>query len=164
MVEITIREASAKDADAIADLWQQLVDYHRQLDRDMPGAAFNGAKRYARRLVQRLDDPYTRAFVAEYDGQVIGFVLGMIVDLMADIFDQEPGGFLADIYVHPDFRRSGVGRQLVAALAAWFREQRLDHFDWHVAVKNEEGRAFWRAVGGREVMVRMRADVKDNNQ
>lgn len=162
MAEVTIRQVTADDADVIADLWQQLVEYHQQLDRDLPGAAHGGAKRYARRLVQRLDDPYTRAFVAEHDGQVVGFVLGMIVDLMADIFDEEPGGFLADIYVHPEFRQNGVGRLLVAALRDWFRQQRIRHFDWNVAAHNQEGRAFWQAMGGRDVMIRMRADVESD--
>lgn len=162
MAEVTTRQVTADDADAIAGLWQQLVDYHRQLDPDLPGAAHGGAKRYARRLVQRLDDPYTRAFVAEADGQVVGFVLGMIVDLMADIFDQEPGGFLADIYVHPDYRRQGIGHALVTALTDWFRHQQVYYFEWQVAARNQEGRAFWRSFGGREVMVRMRADLRDS--
>lgn len=162
MAEVTIRLVTADDADAIAGLWQQLVDYHRQLDPDLPGAAHGGAKRYARRLGQRLDDSYTRALVAEHEGRIVGFVLGMIVDLMADIFDQEPGGFLADIYVVPDYRRRGVGRMLVAALTDWFRQQQVYHFDWQVAVKNEEGLAFWRSIGGRGVMVRMRADLRDS--
>lgn len=151
------------DADAIAELWQQLVEYHQELDRDLPGAAHGGPKRYARRLMQRLDDPYTRAFVAEQDGQIVGFVLGMIVDLMGDIFEEEPGGFLADIYVRPDFRHNGVGRMLVNTLSDWFRQQNIRHYDWNVAVHNEEGRAFWRSMGGRDVMVRMRADVESGD-
>ncbi|HEX2906638.1 MAG TPA: GNAT family N-acetyltransferase [Phototrophicaceae bacterium] len=161
MVEVNIRPANADDADAIADLWAQLVAYHQLLDEDMPGAALNGPKRYARRLVQRVDDSYLRTFVAEVDGRVVGFILGSIVDLMPDIFDQEPGGFLADVFVDPHYRRLGVGRRLVAALTAWFREQNIHYFDWNVAVKNPEGRAFWLAMGGRELMVRMRADLKD---
>lgn len=160
VVEVTIRQVTVDDADAVADLWQQLVEYHQALDPDLPGAAHSGAKRYARRLIQRLDDPYTRAFVAEFDGQIVGFVLGMVVDLMADIFDEVPGGFLADIYVRPDFRHKGVGRMLVKALSDWFRQKQVRYFDWNVAVKNEEGRAFWREMGGRDVMIRMRADLE----
>lgn len=161
MAEVTIRQVTVDDADAIADLWQQLVEYHQALDRDLPSAALGGAKRYARRLMQRLDDPYTRAYVAERNGQIVGFVLGMIVDLMADIFDEEPGGFLADIYVRPDFRQNGVGRLLVKALSDWFRQHQVRHFDWNVAVHNAEGRAFWQAMGGRDVMIRMRADLEN---
>jgi ribosomal protein S18 acetylase RimI-like enzyme len=159
VVDVNIRPAAASDADAIAGLWQALVDFHHTLDEDLPGAAFNGAQRYARRLVQHLDDPFTRALVAEREGRVIGYVLGMVIDLVPDVFDQEPAGFLADIYVHPDFRRVGIGRALVTAWLDWLRGQRVRYFDWHVAAKNQEALAFWRTMGGRDVMIRMRADL-----
>lgn len=159
--EVTIRLAVVEDQEAIARLWGELVDYHHQRDAALPAAAHHGAKRYARRVIQRLDDPYTRAFVAELDGQVVGFVLGMVVDLMADIFDQQPTGFLADIYVDETCRHRGIGRALVTALVAWFRERGLRAYEWQVAACNPDGLAFWRAMGGREVMLRMRASIED---
>ena len=159
--EIVIRAANAADADSVGVMWRELVDYHQALDHDLPTAATNGARLYAQLLTQRLDDPYTRAFVAENQGRLVGFVLGMIVDLVPDVFAQEPCGFLADIYVDPAYRRRGIGRKLVKALLEWFKERGVPYFDWHVATLNTEGLAFWRALGGRELMVRMRADVED---
>jgi ribosomal protein S18 acetylase RimI-like enzyme len=157
--KIVIRPVTANDAPAIAELWESLVAYHQALDEALPGAAPNGSGRYTKRLLQHLDDQYTRAFVAEVDGKIIGFILGMIVDLLPDIFAQEPGGFLADIYVDSAYRRSGIGRSLVEALIHWFREQGVTHFDWHVAAHNPDAIAFWHSIGGREVMMRMRASV-----
>ncbi|MEO8610316.1 MAG: GNAT family N-acetyltransferase [Chloroflexota bacterium] len=157
--KIVIRPVTASDAPAIAELWEALVAYHQALDESLPGAAPNGSGRYTKRLLQHLDDQYTRAFVAEADGKVIGFILGMIVDLLPDIFAQEPGGFLADIYVDTAYRRSGIGRSLVEALIQWFREQDVIHFDWHVAAHNPDAIAFWHSMGGREVMLRMRSSL-----
>jgi ribosomal protein S18 acetylase RimI-like enzyme len=157
--KIAIRPVTATDAPAIAELWESLVAYHQALDEALPGAAPNGSGRYTKRLLQHLDDQYTRAFVAESDGKVIGFILGMIVDLLPDIFAQEPGGFLADIYVDTPYRRSGIGRSLVEALIQWFDEQGVTHFDWHVAAHNPDAIAFWHSIGGREVMLRMRGSV-----
>ena len=157
--KIAIRPVTANDAPAITELWESLVAYHQALDEALPGAAPNGSGRYTKRLLQHLDDPYTRAFVAESDGKVIGFILGMIVDLLPDIFAQEPGGFLADIYVDTPYRRSGIGRSLVEALIQWFDEQGVTHFDWHVAAHNPDAIAFWHSIGGREVMLRMRSSV-----
>jgi GNAT superfamily N-acetyltransferase len=151
----------AADAEAIGQMWSELVDYHRELDSNLPVAAENGVRRYAQLLVQRLDDPYTRVFIAEDQGKPVGFVLGMIVDLVPDIFAQEPCGFLADIYVQPDYRRRGIGHGLVNAIVAWFKERGASYFDWQVASLNADGIAFWRALGGRDLMVRMRADVED---
>lgn len=142
-------------------MWEDLVAYHRTLGPDLPKVALDGARKYARLLTQRLNDPYTRAFVAEDDGRHVGFVLGMIVDLVPDIFAEEPCGFLADIYVDSAYRRRGIGRKLVKALVDWFKERGAPYFDWQVASLNKEGQAFWRALGGRDLMVRMRADVED---
>jgi GNAT superfamily N-acetyltransferase len=85
----------------------------------------------------------------------------MIVDLVPDIFAEEPCGFIADIYVDRSFRRQGIGRQLVKAMVDWFKERGAPNFDWQVASRNADGSAFWRALGGRDLMIRMRADVED---
>lgn len=158
-----VRPFQERDVEAVAGLWQALVVYHQALDANLPGAAPNGAQVYGQRLCDHLSDPYTCIRVAEADSQVVGFVLGMIVDLLPDIFTQEPAGFLADIYVDTTYRRRGVGRALVAELRRWFAQHQIAYFDWHVAAHNPEGIAFWRAMGGQDVMVRMRASAKDTH-
>lgn len=162
MVDIVIRGVTPDDADSLAEMWLALVAFHQALNEDLPGAAQGGEVRYSRRILERLDDPFMRALIAEVDGQPVGFVLGMIVDLMPDIFAQEPTGFLADIYVEPEFRRQGIGRTLVKALRDWFRREEVKYFDWHVAAHNPEGLAFWHSIGGRDVMLRMRAEVVED--
>jgi ribosomal protein S18 acetylase RimI-like enzyme len=157
--QVVIRAAAHADIDAVAGLWSALVDYHRSLDRDLPPAAPNGALRYARRLSDRLDDPMTRVLVAEVDDRIVGYVLGVVVDLAPEMFAQEASGFLADIYVDPAHRRSGIGRALVTALGDWFRSRGLRYYEWHVATSNTDSLAFWREIGGRDVMLRMRADL-----
>lgn len=165
--KIVIRQATARDIDAIAHLWEALVKHHQALDAELPGATPQGAVRYGRRIIDRLDDPTARVLVAEApspDGtgraHVVGYVLGLKVDLVPEMFAQQSGGFLADIFVAPDYRRKGVGRALVDGLTEWFRAEGLGYFEWHVAARNPEAVAFWRAIGGREVMLRMRANLE----
>jgi ribosomal protein S18 acetylase RimI-like enzyme len=157
--KVIIRQAAPPDIDAVAQLWLELVSYHREIDPDLPPAAPKGAQRYARRLMDRLDDPLTRVLVAEIDGAIVGYVLGMVVDLAPEMFMQTASGFLADIYVAAAHRRHGVGRALVDALTAWFKAQGLSYFEWHVAARNEDAVKFWQAVGGRAVMLRMRGEL-----
>lgn len=154
-----IRLMKPTDAPAIVELWSALVAYHRELTTDLPAAAVNGAARYAKRLIQRLDDPFTHILVAEDEDRVIGFALGTIVDLLPDIFNVEPGGYLADIFIAPAYRHQGLGRELIEEMINWFREQQVHYIELSVAVQNEQAIAFWKAVGGREVMLRMRIDV-----
>ncbi len=164
MVEIIIRLAAPADADVIGQLWEQLVAYHHALDPALPPAAQGGGRRYARRIFDRINDPLTRVLIAEVkhdDGQIeiAGYLLGVIVDFIPEMFAQETTGFLADIFVVEAYRRHGVGRKLVAALIDWFKERGVSAFEWHVSARNPAGIAFWKAVGGREVMLRMRADL-----
>lgn len=158
-----IRLAIAEDASAIGQLWSQMIAYHVALDPAMPIAAPDGAQRYQRRIEGRLDDPMTRVLVAEIDGQVIGYVLGMVVDLTPEIFEQMHGGFVADIFVLPDYRRQGIGRELVERLMLWFQSKQISYFEWHVAKSNIDGVAFWESIGGRTVMLRMRANIEGGN-
>jgi ribosomal protein S18 acetylase RimI-like enzyme len=157
--EVLIRPATAEDAQAVARMWERLVTFHRALDDDLPSATHDGAQRYAKSLAERVEDSHTCTYVAEGEGQLIGYVLGVVVDFPPEMFEQEPSGFLADIYVEEGFRGQGVGRALVQALVEWFRTKGLDYFEWHVAARNADGVKFWRAMGGREVMLRMRSDI-----
>lgn len=158
---MNIRLAKREDADAIARMWEDLVRYHQMIDEALPAATHNGGAMYAKRLTDRLDDTHTRVLVAEIDGQVIGYVLGVIVDLVPEIFVQEYSGFLADIYVEEAYRGKGVGRALVDALRDWFRQRSVRYFEWNVAARNAAGRAFWNAMGGRDMMIRMRTTLEE---
>jgi GNAT superfamily N-acetyltransferase len=160
-VTILIRAATLADAPAIGQMWLQLVAYHRVLDDRMPVAAPDGAARYASRVESSLDDTHTKVFVAEDDGKLVGYVMGVLVDLMPETFEDERGGFLADIFVQPNQRKQGVGKALVDALRRWFLARGVEHFEWYVASANTDGIAFWRSVGGSDVMLRMRAPTKE---
>ena len=154
--EVTIRRVRRRDEPAISRLWEALSEYHVALDDRMPVPAPGAAGRYAARLIERRNDPYTRAFVAEVGREVVGYVLGAVVDLHPDLFEHVESGYIADIYVAPAYRRRGIARQLFGAITGWFRQQGVQHIEWQVAAANPEGVAFWEAVGGRPIMVRMR--------
>ena len=158
-----IRVAVASDAVAIGKLWEKLVAYHRTLDQDMPRATPQGGSLYARSLRGRMEDTHTRVFVAEEDGQLVGYVLGVVVDLLPEMFEQEAGGFLADIFVEETYRGRGIGRALVEAMRNWFRERGLRYYEWHAAAVNESALRFWEKMGGRYLQIRMRADIGDES-
>jgi ribosomal protein S18 acetylase RimI-like enzyme len=157
--EVIIRSATEEDTPAIAEMWKRLVDYHRALDQDLPAPTPDGPERYARSLAERVEDSHTCTYVAEGEGRLIGYVLGVVVDFPPEMFQQDASGFLADIYVEEPYRRAGVGQALVEAMMEWFREHGLRYFEWHVAARNPNAIAFWQALGGRDVMIRMRAEI-----
>jgi ribosomal protein S18 acetylase RimI-like enzyme len=157
--QIIVRSARTEDTKTIGQMWLWLVEYHNELSLDLPHAASNGVEMYAKRLNSRLYDSHTRVLVAEKQGKLVGFVLGVIVDMVPEMFVEETAGFLADIFVDPAYRGQGVGRALVNELTEWFRERGVQYVEWYVANSNTEGRAFWKALGGRDVITRMRINL-----
>jgi GNAT superfamily N-acetyltransferase len=161
--ETVIRQVEPRDEAAIARLWQMLTDYHGEIDPRLPGATPGAAGRYAARMIERRDDPYTRAFVAERDGVVIGYVLGAVIDLHPDLFQHVDAGFIADIFVDPAYRSQGVARRLVETINTWFAAQGVRHVEWQVAARNPDGIRFWEAVGGQPIMIRMRMSIEPDD-
>ena len=67
MAEVIIRPVNTGDTDAIAEMWLDLVAFHQKLSPDLPGAVRGAQHRYVRRIMERLEDHYTCALVAELD-------------------------------------------------------------------------------------------------
>jgi ribosomal protein S18 acetylase RimI-like enzyme len=158
--DLVIREAREDDAEAVGALWAELVAYHHALDAALPPAAPEGPARYARAIQDHLRSPTTLVLVAEADGAVVGYALGVVADMISSLFANESTGFFADLYVGPKFQRQGIGRELVSAMAEWFGAQGIAQYEWHVAAHNEPALAFWRAMGGAALIVRMRMNVQ----
>ena len=161
-----VRPVRRDEIGDIAELWLELVAYHQAFDTDLPVSASGGEEAYARNIYQRLNQPDMAVFVAVNSrGEIVGYVYGFITELVPHTFVQQRGGILADIYVQPRARRQGAGKKLYDAIMDWFITQHnVDTVEWDVAARNTIGRAFWQAMGGREIMVRMQLKFDQNVQ
>lgn len=154
-----IRLATTDDAQQIGELWLEMINYHRQFDEIMFQASDDGATYYQHSVESRLSDPQTRVLVAEMNGEVVGYVLGMVVNITPEMFVPIRSGFLADICVTADYRRQGIGRELVERLVLWFQSLHITYFEWHVSEKNQDAVKFWKSIGGETTMLRMRTKL-----
>lgn len=82
--------------------------------------------------------------VAEVEGEVAGFVLGEVRDWE---FGSPPCGWVFAIDVHPRFRLAGVGTQLVAGMADWFRREGVTTMRTILARDNTLILSFFRSLG-----------------
>jgi GNAT superfamily N-acetyltransferase len=155
-----IRLAQEADCERIGALWSQLVDYHRALDSNMPEAAADGVQRYAARIASLLDDPQTRTYVAEVNERIVGYITGTIADMRPEVFAEEVVGFIGDVFVEEGSRGIGIGHALVQAMEQFFASRGVLNYEWHVASANTAGQAFWRRLGGQDVVIRMRNRVR----
>jgi GNAT superfamily N-acetyltransferase len=82
--------------------------------------------------------------VAEADSAVVGCALWF---LNFSTWRGSHGIFLEDLFVRPDFRGRGLGRALLASLAAECVERGYSRLDWSVLDWNAPSIAFYRSLG-----------------
>jgi GNAT superfamily N-acetyltransferase len=85
-----------------------------------------------------------RAHVAEVDGEVAAMALWF---LNFSTWDGVEGIHLEDLYVQPRFRRLGLARGLLAALAQECLDNDYTRLSWAVLNWNTDAIALYRAIG-----------------
>jgi GNAT superfamily N-acetyltransferase len=132
-----IRAAAPADVPGIYQLVRDLAEYERALEhvtgaQDDLGAALFGP------------EPAVFAYVAEHEGRLAGFALWF---LNFSTWQCQHGVYLEDLYVRPELRGHGYGRQLLAELAALCVERGYGRLDWNVLDWNEPSIGFYRSLG-----------------
>ncbi len=136
---LTIRPASAADLPLIADLIRALADYEKLLHEVRFDEATLRAKLFGAR-------PYAEVVIGEIDGAPQGFALFFH---NFSTFEGKPGIYLEDLFVRPEARGSGLGKALLAHLAALAVERDCARLEWSVLDWNEPAIGFYRSLGAR---------------
>jgi aminoglycoside 6'-N-acetyltransferase I len=97
-----------------------------------------------------LDDPETCALLAVADRAIVGFLEGRLRS-HADGCATTPVAYLEGWYVDGPWRRSGIGRALVAAFETWARERGCRELASDTWPENAASLAAHRRLGFQEV-------------
>jgi len=135
----SIRSATPDDLPLIADLIRALADYEKLADEVRFDEAVLGAKLFGAR-------PYAEVLIGELDGGPQGFALFFH---NFSTFEGKPGVYLEDLFVRPEARGSGLGKALLARLAALAVERDCARLEWSVLDWNEPAIGFYRKLGAR---------------
>lgn len=92
------------------------------------------------------DDPVVYGLLAEVDGQAAG---GALWFRNFSTWDGVAGVYLEDLFVRPAFRRRGLARRLLSALARECVDHGYTRLTWAVLDWNSNAIALYDAVGGR---------------
>ena len=136
-----IRAARPDDVSALLGLIRDLAHYER-LEHEVVGTEAD--------LREHLFGAPARAeaLVAQQGQELAGFALYFH---NYSTFLCRPGLYLEDLYVSPAHRRHGHGEALLRALAALALERGCGRFEWSVLDWNEPAKAFYAALGAREM-------------
>jgi GNAT superfamily N-acetyltransferase len=136
-VAYSIRPARPDDAELLVNLVRELAVYEKleQYARATPDD-------FRRHLFG--PQPAAEAVIAEVDGEPAGFALWYRT---FSTFRGCPGIYLEDIFVRPAYRGSGIGKALLATVAAKAVEIGRTKLEWSVLNWNEPAIGFYRSLG-----------------
>jgi GNAT superfamily N-acetyltransferase len=134
---LKIRPAQESDVDAIFDLIRGLADYEKLSDRVTGNTELLRSHLFG-------DRPYAEAIVAELGDLSIGFALFFH---NYSTFLTQPGLYLEDVFVRPEYRRQGVGKALLAAVAKIAVDRGCGRLEWSVLEWNQNAIEFYQSLG-----------------
>jgi GNAT superfamily N-acetyltransferase len=134
---IHIRNAELQDLDLVAEFIRKLADYEKlahevRFDPDVMRDHLFGPR------------PAAQVLIGEIDGVPAGFALYFQT---FSTFEGKPGIWLEDLFVEPHARGAGLGRALLARLAALVIECGGARLEWSVLDWNELARGFYTSIG-----------------
>lgn len=132
-----IRAATEEDASLILSFIRELAEYEG-LSREVV------ATEEALRENLFGERWYAEVLIGEQGGTPAGFALFFH---NFSTFLGKPGIYLEDLYVRPEFRGSGIGRELLAGLARLTVERGCGRLEWWVLDWNEPSIGFYKKLG-----------------
>lgn len=132
-----IRPATPADTPTIVALIRGLADYERlshlvSLDEDQLRTHLFGSR------------PFAEVLLAEEANEAVGYALFFH---NYSTFLGQPGVYLEDLFVRPEYRGCGHGKELLAAVARLAVERGCGRLEWAVLGWNEPALRFYRSLG-----------------
>jgi GNAT superfamily N-acetyltransferase len=136
---IEIRFARREDAALLAEFICALAEYERLSDE-----CFVTREKIETTMFG--ENPRAEALIAHLDGAPAGFALFFH---NYSTFLTQPGLYLEDLFVKPDFRRRGIGAALFNRLAQIACERKCGRFEWSALDWNTPAIEFYKKMGAR---------------
>jgi GNAT superfamily N-acetyltransferase len=136
---LKIRPAAEADAALMLDLIRALAIYEREPDAvtateaDIVRDGFGASPKF-------------RCVIAEWDGQAAGFAFWFY---NYSTWQGQPGLYLEDLFVKPEFRGKGIGKALLLHLAKVASDENCGRFEWSVLDWNTPAIEFYESLGAK---------------
>lgn len=136
-MDIRIESATERDAPLIFRFTRALADYERLTE------GLVATEDTVRQMLAS-DDPRVHVLIAYCDAEPAGIALWFH---NYSTFLGRRGLYLEDLFVLPEWRTRGVGKRLLAHLAATAVARGCGRMEWSVLNWNEPAIRFYRAIG-----------------
>lgn len=155
-----LRGATIDDVERVLPMVRAICALHESWDPAKYGFIERPEERYRKWLGDRAADPRSAFFVAENDaGELVGFIVGT-VEREIPVYWLAEFGFIHDLWVAPDYRNEGVGRQLSMLAVERFRGIGVSQIRLDTAANNEAARNLFGQCGFRAATVQMLLEIE----
>jgi GNAT superfamily N-acetyltransferase len=134
--DFRIRPARREDAARLLGLIRELAEYERLADQVVGTEELLVGSLFERRVAE--------ALLAEADGEEVGYAVFFPT---FSTFECRPGLWVEDIFVRPQLRRSGIGRAILAEIAAIALDRGCARLEWMALEWNEPALRFYDGLG-----------------
>ena len=158
-MKVTVRKATIQDYEPLLELFDLVDTLHRHnlpnIFQKPPGPARD--QDYFKSL---LVDPETVLFIAEIENDIAGFILAIIRETPPiPVFIPARLALVTDISVKKEFRRRGIGQQLVNKVHSWAEIRGASAVELTVYAFNQESLEFYKTIGYETIGLRMRFPI-----
>lgn len=156
-----IRLAKQSDISAILPMVSKICALHETWDAAKYGFLPNPAQRYEGWLSKLVNNDRNIFLVAEDETnqKLAGFLIATI-DREIPIYRLKEYAFIQDLWVEPEYRRSGVARKLVIQTIEHFQNIGVQQIRLDTAAKNDTARELFAECGFRPSTVEMLIELK----
>ena len=153
-MDFTVRKAVLEDCHRILPLQEQISKLHFE---GRPDLFKNETRTYAEEQFQKwLDSPTHILLIAEVDGEIAGYAFSWVLQYRDHPTYQNFDSFyIDDIFVLEKFRRSGIGKALMAQCKEEAKRLNCKNLDLGVWSFNQDAIAFYESCGLKERAKRM---------
>lgn len=137
LIPVTVRRVKEHDLPALVGLCKDHAAYER--------SEFHENGQAGRLRVAFFGEhPTLHGWVVEWENQLVGF---MTVTVDYATWTADSFLHMDCIYLREEFRKQGLGRQLIHELRAFGRERKINLIQWQTPVHNVDGIRFYEKMG-----------------
>ena len=135
--KISIRESNINDVPLIYNFIKELAEYEKLSNEVSASETILRNSLFG-------TNKYAEVFIAEYEGKPAGQVL---LFHNFSTFKGRPGIYIEDIYVSPQFRGKGIGKELLKYVKNLAKQRNCGRVEWVVLNWNKPAINFYEKIG-----------------
>ncbi len=137
LTDLKIRKALPEDSQVLFELVTELAYYEK-----LSSEVIADVKKFRKALEP--ENNFIEVLIAEYKSMPVGYALFF---KNFSSFLGKPGIYLEDLFVKPEFRGKGIGKELLEAIIKLAKERGYGRVEWSVLNWNEPAIGFYKKRG-----------------